>query len=106
MANEILLNFRFNSRGPKAGENAADFLVALRHLAEGCGFAEYLNKALRNQFVFGMTNTKIQSRLLEKTELTLEQAVSIADAYESAERGFEEMSKESEGIVEKVRMTR
>lgn len=64
--NELLENFRFNMRKQKESETAADFLVALRRLAVNCNFGTHLEKALRNQFVFGLVDKKLQSRLLEK----------------------------------------
>lgn len=96
--NEILLNFRFHSRKQNTGESAAEFLVALRHLAVGCNFGEYVDKAIRNQFVYGLANQKIQSRLLERENLTLADAANITDAYESAEKGFEEINRNNETI--------
>lgn len=46
---------------------------------------------MRNQFVFGLRNQKIQSRLLEKKYLTLDGAVNAATAYECVERGGVEL---------------
>lgn len=55
--NELLENFRFNSRKQKANESCSEFAVELRKLANGCNFGTHLNVALRNQFVFGILNT-------------------------------------------------
>ncbi|XP_055918834.1 uncharacterized protein LOC129950912 [Eupeodes corollae] len=46
---------------------------------------------MRNQFDFGLRNQKIQSRLLEKKTLTLDDVVNAATAYECAERGGVEL---------------
>lgn len=103
--NEILVNFRFHSRKQKVGETAAEFLVALRHLAVGCNFGDYNDKALRNQFVYGLSDQKVQSRLLEKSDLKLEDAANIVSAYEIAEKGFNEIAsikKENDEFVDKV----
>lgn len=89
--NEILENYRFNLRRQKSGESCSEFLVELRRLASNCNFGQYLNTALRNQFVFGLTNQRIQSRLLEKKTLTLNEAVNMAVSYETAEKGGEEL---------------
>ncbi|XP_055910621.1 uncharacterized protein LOC129944986 [Eupeodes corollae] len=85
--NEILENYRFHLRKQKESESCADFLVFLKRLSANCIFGSYLNTALRNQFVFGLINQKIKSRLLEKSDLTLEIAVNTANAFEIAERG-------------------
>ncbi|XP_058980999.1 uncharacterized protein K02A2.6-like [Musca domestica] len=96
--NEIFLNFKFHSRKQEPTESAAEYLVALRHLATGCGFGEYLDKALRNQFVYGIGNRKIQGRLLEKDDLTLDDAIHLANMFEQAEKGFQEMNKQQEAV--------
>ena len=105
--NEILENYRFHLRKQKPEETCEKFLVALRKLAINCNFGEYLDTALRNQFVFGLTNQKIQSRLLEKSTLTLKDAVSVAAAYEAAEKGGIELhqsnnNNNSVGVVNKM----
>uniref|UniRef100_A0A1Q3EWW4 Uncharacterized protein n=1 Tax=Culex tarsalis TaxID=7177 RepID=A0A1Q3EWW4_CULTA len=77
---EIKAVFRFMSR--KQGdarpiETAEQFLLALRKLAEACNFGQYLEKALRNQFVFGLRNKTTQTKLLEMHGLTLAKAREI-----------------------------
>ncbi|XP_058449038.1 uncharacterized protein LOC131428999 [Malaya genurostris] len=44
----------------------------LEKLAQTCYFEDHLDKAIRNQFVFGIRNRVIQSRLLEVRNLTLD----------------------------------
>lgn len=76
-APEIKAVFKFMSRkqgDARPFETAEEFLGALRKLAEGCNFGPYLEKALRNQFVFGLRNKTTQSKLLEMHGLTLAKA--------------------------------
>lgn len=101
--NEILENYRFHSRKQKSEESCAEFLTALRRLAVNCGFGDYLNTALRNQFVFGLKNQKVQSRLLEKKTLTIDEAANMATSYEFAEKGGLELQRQLENsVVNKV----
>lgn len=72
--NEILENYRFYLRKQEDGESCAEYVVVLRRMAATCNFGEYMEKALRNQFVFGLRNQLIQSRLLEQKDLTLNKA--------------------------------
>ncbi|XP_055543420.1 uncharacterized protein LOC129728971 [Wyeomyia smithii] len=81
---EISENFRFKCH-QKGDENAAspnetvdEYLVALRRIAVTCNFGAYLERALRNQLVFGIKRNDIRSRLLEKSQLTLQNARDIA----------------------------
>lgn len=93
--NELLENFRFNLRKQKSDETCAEFAVALRRLSVGCNFGSYLDVALRNQFVFGLSDKKIQHRLLEKKSLNIEEAINMATAYELAEKGGEELQQKN-----------
>lgn len=107
-ANEILENYRFQLRKQGADEKCEDFLVALRCLATGCNFGDYLNTALRNQFVFGLKSHTIQNRLLEKQQLTLNEAITTAKAYEIAEKEGGELhqAKNMSETVNKIHFRR
>lgn len=79
-APEIKEVFKFMSRkqgDARAFETADEYLAALRKLAEKCNFGQYLEKALRNQFVFGLRNKAVQGKLLEIHGLTLAKAREI-----------------------------
>lgn len=88
---EIVENFKFHLRKQQDNEKVSEFMVALRRLSIHCHFGNYLETALRNQFVFGIRNVKIQNRLLEMKDLTLRRAEEIAVAMELSERGGAEM---------------
>lgn len=91
---EILENFRFKSRkqcDERAEESVSDYLTALRKLAITCNFGNYLDTALRNQFVFGIKDRGIQSRLLEVRGLTLARARDIAVSMEASAKGGQEI---------------
>lgn len=85
--NEIVERYQLHLRKQKEGEKCEDFLTALRGMAARCNFGTFLESALRDQFVFGLRNTRVQSRLLEKDNLTLKVAMDVAIACESAEYG-------------------
>ncbi|XP_075159734.1 uncharacterized protein K02A2.6 isoform X1 [Haematobia irritans] len=102
--NVILENYRFNLCRQKENETCAEYLINLRRLAANCDFGEYLNTALRNQFVFGLKNSRIQSRLLEKADLTLQSAINTASIFEAAERGGMELHQgaSNEQVVDMI----
>ncbi|XP_014214070.1 uncharacterized protein LOC106643440 [Copidosoma floridanum] len=83
---EIAENFKFNCRKQQLGESVQDFAMALKKLGASCGFGDFLQKALRNQFVYGLSNQRIQNRLLETKDLTFEKASQIANATELCEK--------------------
>ena len=65
----------------------AEYVAALRKLAEHCNFGEALDEMLRDRLVCGIANPTVQKCLLAEPELTLTKAVIIAQAVELAERG-------------------
>lgn len=88
---EIAENFRFLQRRQQEGETAQEYLTALQKMAIHCKFGDYLKKALRNQFVFGLRSEKIQSRLLEVKDLTIDKAVETAISMEVSARDAKQL---------------
>ncbi|XP_062715253.1 uncharacterized protein K02A2.6-like [Aedes albopictus] len=107
---EILENFRFKCRkqaDERPEETIDEYLIALRKLAITCNFGAYLNTALRNQFVFGLKDRAIQSRLLEVRNLTLDRAREIAVSMELSNKGGREIqSKQGKSEVNLVEGSR
>lgn len=100
---EISENFRFKCRrqGDKNAsspeETVDEYLVALRRIAVTCNFGTYLETALRNQLVFGLKRNDIRGRLLERRQLTLQDARDIAVSMELSLKGGAEI----EGAIAK-----
>lgn len=81
---EIAEIYTFRKRMQKEGEAAQEYMAALQKLSLYCKFGNYLNTELRNQFVFGIKNPRIQARL-KTIDLTKERALKIACAMEMAD---------------------
>ncbi|KMQ87290.1 hypothetical protein RF55_13470 [Lasius niger] len=73
------------------GESVQQFVAVLHKLSIHCKFGDYLKTALRNQLVFGLLNKKTQARLLERKDLTFDEAVSVAVTMELSEKSSEQM---------------
>ena len=69
----------------------AEYVAALRKLAEHCNFGDTLDKMLRDRLVCGIANAAVQKRLLTEPELTFTKAVTIAQVVELAEKGSREL---------------
>ena len=80
----IAERFAFHKREQLPEEKINDFVIELRKLAQSCDFGDFLEQALRDRFVCGLTNTNMQKRLLTEKNLTLERAISLATAMEMA----------------------
>lgn len=84
---EIAENFRFHQRRQENEESVQHFAAALHKLSIHYKFGVYLKTALRNQLVFGLASKKTQMRLLEKKDLTYEEALKSATTMELSEKG-------------------
>ena len=98
---EIAQSFHFGTRNQKAGESIGDYILALKKLAVHCNYGEFLSRALRDRFVCGLSNPKIQNKLLNTEDLTFDKACGITKAMEMSERNTQEfhpLSNESSQV--------
>ncbi|XP_039306745.1 uncharacterized protein K02A2.6-like [Solenopsis invicta] len=63
---------------------------------------QVLQRALRNQLVFGLSSLQAQSRLLETKDLTFEKAVQVATALELSEKDSRQLQTGTTAVVEYV----
>ena len=73
------------------GENVANHLAEPRRLALTCEFGNFLDEALCDKFVCGLTDKAIQCRLLAEANLTLTKALTLAQAMETAKKDLKEI---------------
>ena len=90
----IVQRFKFNSRMQKPGKSIATFIAELRKLAEHCKFQNTLEDMLRDRLVCGVTDGRLQRRLLAEPDLTLKDATKIALAQETAEKGAQQLQQQ------------
>ena len=78
----------------------ADFVAALRNLAEHCEYKDTLEMMLRDRIVCRIRDEKIQRRLLVEKELTFAKAYEIATSMEITSKNMAVLqeSKESEAV--------
>ena len=80
---EIAERFKFFKRIQREKESVAEFIAELRTLAKTCNFGNYLETAIRDQFVCGLLDAKCQQELLCESELTAKKALQRAQAMEA-----------------------
>lgn len=90
---EIVETYKFRLRVQNENEKVQDFLISLRKLAVNCGFKEHLQRALRDQFTFGLRDKRILHRLLEEKDLTVDKALEIAIGMELSSDGTTMINK-------------
>ncbi len=93
---EIAERFRFYQRKQQPEESVVNYLASLRNLSKDCAFAAFLNQALRDAFVLGLLDQKIQTRLLAEANLTLDDAVKMATSMEAASKQSRQLRQPEE----------
>ena len=63
--------------------------VALRRIAEHCEFETTLNDMLRDRLVHGIADKRVQDRYVREATLTYSEALSMAQADETAVKDSE-----------------
>lgn len=102
---EIAQSFHFGTRNKKSEESVSDYVLALKRLAVHCNYGEFLNRALRDRFVCGLNNPKIQNKLLNTDDLTFEKACGIAKTMEMADRNTQEFHPSRSETVQVNKLT-
>lgn len=82
--NEVAESFKFHSRHQQEGEDIQKFATELKRLSRYCNFGNYLNTALRNQFIQGLRNETIQAKLISEAVSTMDKALELAMTLERA----------------------
>ncbi|XP_013142506.1 PREDICTED: uncharacterized protein K02A2.6-like [Papilio polytes] len=86
---EIAERHLFRQRRQTEAEPISVFLQNLKHLAKHCNFGPTLEENIRDQFVSGLRNEVMRSRLFAEPTLDYKKAVELALALEAAERHAE-----------------
>lgn len=91
----IVQRFKFHSKVRKEGQTVSVFVAELRRLTEFCAFGASLDDMIRDRLVCGINDDRIQRRLLSESDLTLQRAVELATAMETAAKDVLELQQQS-----------
>lgn len=80
--NEVINSYNLNKRNQEDGESFDTYYAAIRKLAENCNFGEQKNRMIRDKIVIGVRDQRVQQKLLEVKDLTLERTVDICRSAE------------------------
>ncbi|XP_073964407.1 uncharacterized protein [Choristoneura fumiferana] len=91
---EIAERHLFRLRRQRPDETLMEYLQALKHLAATCNFGKCdtcstLEENLRDQFVSGLANDAMRSRIFAEKKVTYRDAVELALSLEAAEKHAE-----------------
>jgi hypothetical protein len=102
----IAERFRLRKRKQAAGESISQYVADLRRLASSCDYKEFLEEALRDQFVCGLRHGPTMEQLLTTPDLTLKKAIDVAQAHEMAAKDSDQLQQQADsasGTVHKVK---
>ena len=91
----IVQRFKFNTRVRKQGEGIAQYVAALRELAEQCNYGTSLPDMLRDRLVCGVNHEATQRRLLSEKDLTYEKALELATTIEMTEKNVKTLTSQA-----------
>ncbi|XP_040164742.1 uncharacterized protein LOC120901101 [Anopheles arabiensis] len=95
---EMVELWKFRQRTQKEAESITEFVAALQREAKNCAFGDYLQKGLRNQFVFGLRDKMIRARLIGEKDLTFEKAKQVAFSIETVNDGVEILAQRAQSV--------
>lgn len=74
----------FNSRHQREGETIDDFVKELKTIVKGCEYGDLTESIVKDRIVAGLNDSKLRERLLEKSQLNLDEAIQILKAAEAS----------------------
>nr|XP_034311360.1 uncharacterized protein K02A2.6-like [Crassostrea gigas] len=90
----IAERFRFHKREQRSNETVLIYVAELRKLSIHCNFGDTLNDTIRDRFVCWIKNESVQKKLLAESAFTLDGAIKIAHAMETAGRDATELREQ------------
>ncbi len=80
---QTMQRFLFYTRNRSPDESLESYILQLKLLCSFCDFKDSLASMLKDRFICGVGNQRVQLRLLEKGDLTLNEAMEIATEMEA-----------------------
>ncbi|UYV73363.1 K02A2.6-like [Cordylochernes scorpioides] len=84
----IVQRFIFFKRMQETEESVSQYLVAIKRLAATCEFGNFLENSLRDKFVCGLSDPRIQKKILSEGDVSLARVMEIALSMEAAEQNI------------------
>ena len=96
-SNKVFSRYKFQCRVQQEHETCEEFVTALKVLVKDCGYANP-DEMIRDRVVFGIRSVKIREKLITTgSDLTLNQAIDIANLYELSRAQLKTMNEDPNG---------
>ena len=94
---EVAESFRFHRCTQREGETIVAYVSRLREAASSCNYGGFLERALRDQFISGVSNIDTQRKLLEETR-AFDKCIQLAVATEAASKEADRLKHPSSSV--------
>lgn len=101
--NRTYERFVFNSRNQQVDEPFDKFFGDLKKLIQSCEYADQEDTLLVDRIILGTNDLKVQEKLLNIQNVTLETAVETCRNYEATRRHLQNVRNKEEAAVDVVR---
>jgi hypothetical protein len=99
----IAERFRYYMRSQASDESVAEYVAVLKKLSTNCKFGAFLDEALRDRLVCGISSKTTQERLLCEGQLDFKKACQMAIAQETAVHDARQLQKGTSSDVHNIK---
>ncbi len=93
---------RFNTRVQQHGETIDSFVTDLKAISNNCEFGEIQNDLIKDRIVVGIMNNKVRAQMLQKSSLTLEQAIEACKVSEQTQAHMSALNDQQPASIDQV----
>ncbi|CAB3245113.1 unnamed protein product [Arctia plantaginis] len=104
--NDVINTYNFNKRTQEEGESFDAFYTAIRKMAENCNFGDQKERMIRDRIVIGVKEQRMQQKLLEVKDLTMNKAVDICRSAELSKEHLKTLAKSEVHAVQESKSSR
>jgi len=94
---------RFNTRMQQPGESIDAYVTDLRAISNNCEFGTLQDGLIKDRIVVGITNNSVRAQMLQKSALTLEQAIDMCKSVEQTQAHMSTLNDQTTASMDQVR---
>ncbi|XP_040175177.1 uncharacterized protein LOC120908322 [Anopheles arabiensis] len=103
--NIVSERYQFRKLKQSSDQSINDYIISLKAKAQSCDYGSFLPDALRDQFVAGIRDHELRTRLLRESRVKFADACEIARSWEAAQQQNAAMVEKEMHAVASVRKT-
>ncbi|UYV79648.1 K02A2.6-like, partial [Cordylochernes scorpioides] len=92
----------FNQTNQETNESIEQYICRLRKLSSTCNYGAMTEEMIRDRLVLGIIDKQTKRQLISDPQLTLQKAIDVCKANESANKQIENLTKNTQEEVNKL----